>query len=150
VAKLPGDAVEVLSGTTGGDLRWVVVVEGDDENLSTMLQVYRGGRQVAGSGFGGPKLHGGSLVNEWRGKTDGLPYFVMARISPVVDRVIATTDRGSEITLAMSPLIARFGLRFAAAALPDGEEPGSLRAESGGTVLETRPQPMPRPPWRRG
>jgi hypothetical protein len=152
VTELPGDAVEVLSGTTGGDLRWVVVVEGDDEDLSTMLQIYQGGRLVAGSGFRGPNLYGDALVNEWRGTTGDLPYFVMARTSPVVDRVVATTDRGSEITLAMSPLIARFGLRFAAAALPDGEQPGSLRVESEGTVLETRPQPIPRPrpPWHRG
>jgi hypothetical protein len=147
VSELPANAVEVLSGTVGADLRWVVVVAGDDENLVTMLQVFRGARQVAGSGFGGPKLYSESLLNEWRGKTDDLPFFVMARTAPIVDRVVAITDLGSEITLAMSPLIEPFGLRFAAAALPDGEQPGSLRAESGGTALETRPQPMPGPAW---
>jgi hypothetical protein len=145
VPELPANPVEVLSGTARGDLRWVVVAAGDDDHLSTMLHVYRGDRQVAGSGFGGPALPGDSLMNEWRGRTDDLPYFVMARISPIVDRVVATTDRGTEITLAISPLIERFGLRFAAAALPDGEQPGSLRAESQGGVLQTRPQPMPRP-----
>ncbi len=140
------DAVEVLSGAAEGDLRWVVVVEGNDEDLYTMLRVYRGARQVAGSGFGGPKLYGDSLVNEWRGRTDDLPYFVMARTSPIVDRVVATTHRGSDITLALSPPIEAFGLRFAAAALPAGEEPSSLRVERAGVVLETRPAPMPRPP----
>ena len=146
----PGASVEVLSGTADGGLRWVVVVSGDDENLSTMLHIYRGGRQLAGSGFGGPGLYPGSVVNEWRGQTDDLPYFVMARTAPIVDRVIATTGRGSEIELTMSPLIDHFGLRFAVAALPHGERPGSLRAEHDGTTLETCPQPMPprRPPRR--
>lgn len=144
MSELPDDAVEVLSGSVGGGLRWVVVVEGDDEELSTILRVYRCDRQVAGSGFGGPGLSGDSVLNEWRGKTDDLPYFVMARTSPMVDRVVATTDRGSEITLALSPPVERFGLRFAAAALPDGERPGSIRVECEGSVLETLPQRMPR------
>lgn len=142
---MPANAVEVLSGTAGDDLRWSVVVDGDDDDLYTMLHVYRGDRRVAGSGFGGPGLYGESVVNEWRGRSGDLPYFVMARTLPIVDRVVATTDRGSEITLALSPPIERFGLRFAAAALPEGEQPGSLRAECEGAVLETRPQPMPGP-----
>jgi hypothetical protein len=146
----PDACVEVLSGTADGGLRWVVAVSGDDENLSTMLHIYRGGQQLAGSGFGGPGLYPGSVVNEWRGQTDDLPYFVMARTAPIVDRVIATTSGGSEIELTMSPLIDRFGLRFAVAALPHGERPGSLRAEHEGTTLETCAQPMPppRPPLR--
>jgi hypothetical protein len=142
----PSDGVEVLSGTADRDLRWVVVVEGNDEDLYTILHVYRGARHVAGSGFGGPKLYGDSLVNEWRGRTGDLPYFVMARTSPIVDRVVATTHRGSDVTLALSPPIEAFGLRFAAAALPPGEEPFSLRVERAGVVLETRPAPMPWPP----
>jgi hypothetical protein len=138
--------VEVLSGRAGDDLRWVVVAGGGDGDFSTMLRVYRDGRLVvAGSGFGGPKLYPGSVLNEWRGRTGDLPYFVMARTSPDVDRVVATTDRGSEIALALSPPVERFGLRFAAAALPPGEQPGSLRAERQGRVLEVRPQPMPPP-----
>jgi hypothetical protein len=145
VAEQAGDPVEVLLGTENSGLRWVVVASGDDEDLYTMLHIYRGDQELAGSGFGGPKLHAGSVANEWRGKTDDLRYFVMARTSPIVDRVIATTDLGSEIVLAMSPLIERFGLRFAAAALPEGERPASLRAEREGTALETRPQPMPPP-----
>jgi hypothetical protein len=139
----------VLSGAEDGGLRWVVVVSGDDEDLSTMLHIYRGDRHVAGSGFGGPKLYPGSVLNEWRGKTDDLPFFVMARTSPIVDRVVATTDRGSEVVLAMSPLIERFALRFAAAALPDGEGPAGLRVEREGSVLEARRQPMPPPRARR-
>ncbi len=139
----PDGQVEVLSGTAGPDLRWVVVAEGDDEDLLTMLDVYRGDRQVAGSGFRGPGLYGDSLINEWRGQTDGLPYFVMARVAPVVDRVVATTDRGSQIVLSLSPVIEQFAVRFAAAALPAGERPASLRIERDGTVLESSLQPMP-------
>ena len=108
-----------------------------------MLDIYRDGRQVAGSGFRGPKLHGDSLINEWRGHTGDLPYFVMARVSPVVDRVVATTDRGSQIPLSLSPVIERFGLRFAAAAIPAGEQPASLRIERDGAVLESLLQPIP-------
>jgi hypothetical protein len=151
VTELASEPVEVLSGTASGGLRWVIVAApGEGEDLYTMIHVYRGDRQVAGSGFGGPKLYDGCVMNEWRGKTDELPYFLMARTSPIVDRVVATTGHGSEIVLALSPLIERFGLRFAAAALPDGEQPGSLRAEREGAVLQTQPQPMPRPPRHEG
>lgn len=146
----PDTPVEVLSGTVEGGLRWVVVASGDQVDLSTMLRVYRGGQQVAGSGFGGPGLYPGSVINEWRGQADDLPFFVMARVSLSVDRVIATTATGTEIVLAMSPPVERFGLRFAAAALPPGERPGSIRAEHDGTTMETRRQPTPpsRPPNR--
>ncbi len=144
MAELTGDPVEVLSGSAPGGLRWVVVVSGDDDDLYTMLRVYRGDRNVvAGSGFGGPKVDPHSVMNEWRGRTDDLPYFVMARTLPDVDRVVATTDQGSEVVLALSPPVDQFGLRFAATALPRGERPGHIRAERDGTVLETRPQPMP-------
>jgi hypothetical protein len=60
----------------------------------------------------------------------------MARTLPIVDRVVTTTNRESEIVLALPPLIERFGLRFAAAGLPEGEQPASLRVEREGTVLE--------------
>lgn len=135
----PGEPVEVLSGTADGGLRWVVVTSGTDQDLSTMLHVYRGDRRLGASGFGGPKLYPGSVMNEWRGQRDDLPWFVMARTDPVVDQVVATTARGVDVVLAMSPLVGRFGLRFAAAALPAGDWPGGLRAERDGTVLETWP-----------
>lgn len=147
MSGLPDDAVEVLSGSAG-DLRWAVVAYGDDEDLYTLLRVYRGERLlVAGSGFGGPALPPGSVLAEWRGQTGDLPFFVMARTSPAVDRLVATTDRGTEVTLELSPPVERFGLRFAAAALPDGEQSAGLRAEREGTVLESVPQRMP--PGRR-
>ena len=143
------DAVEVLSGSAGAGLRFVVVAYGDDEDLYTLLRVYRGEQLVvAGSGFGGAALPPGSVLAEWRGQTEGLPFFVMARMSPAVDRVVATTDHGTEVTLALSPPVQRFGLRFAAAALPDGERPAGLRAERDGAVLQSVAQRMP-PPRRR-
>ncbi len=149
---MPGsadDPLEVLAGEAGPGLRWVVVAYGDEDEVYTLLRVYRDGRLVvAGSGFGGPGLAAGSVLNEWRGQTEGLPFFVMARTSPDVDRVIATTDRGTEVTLALSPPAEGFGLRFAAAALPDGERPALLRAERRGAVLTTIRQRMP--PRRRG
>ena len=37
----PGEPVEVLSGTADGGLRWVVVTSGTDQDLYTMLNVYR-------------------------------------------------------------------------------------------------------------
>ena len=61
-----------------------------------------------------------------------------------VDRVVVTTDRGTEIELPLSEIIDQFGLRFAAAVLPDGHGPGSIRAEAHGLTLQTQQQPMPR------
>jgi hypothetical protein len=137
------DPVDVMGGTLDSGLRWVVAVQGDEHELFTMLHVYDGDRLLAGSGFGGPPLYGGSLVSEYRGRTDDLPWFVMARTAPVVDRVIATTDGGTEITLELSPPIDRFDLRFGVAALPTGEAPGSIRVEQGGIVLDTIRQWVP-------
>ena len=145
LSERSNDSVEVLSGVAEPGLRWAVTVHGDDRDLHTWLHVYAGDRLVASSGFGGPPLYGGSLMNDYRGRTDDLPWFVMARAAPVVDRVVATTDLGSEVTLALSPSIERFGLRFAVAALSAGEGPSSLRVEHNGSVLETMRQWVPPP-----
>jgi hypothetical protein len=149
---MSSNEVQVLAGTAQGGLRWLVVAYGDPEDLYTFLRVYSGDELVVpGSGFGGPALQPDSVINEWRGRADELPYFVMARTVPDADRVVATTDRGTEVVLALSEPIERFGLRFAAAALPGGHGPGTIRVERGVTELESRPQPMPpRPPWRPG
>ena len=141
--------VEVLSGSVAGGLRWAVVCSGDDEDLLTMMRVYAGGKRVvAGSGFGGPKLRPGSVMSEWRGRADDLPYFVMARTTPAVTRVVATTDRGTDVVLELSEPVERFGLRFAAAALPPGHMPASIRAERAGALIEEKQQRMP-PPFPR-
>ena len=69
------DPVEVLAGTLDSGLRWVVTVQGDERELSTMLHVYDGDRVLSGSGFAGPPLYGEPLMNEYRGRTDDLPWF---------------------------------------------------------------------------
>lgn len=140
-------AVEVLTGRYG-DLSWSVLVSGDDEDLLTMIQVHRGSRcVVAGSGFAGPRLRAGEFLTEWRGRTDDCPYFVMTRSDPRVDRIVAVTDRGTEVQLAMSAVIPRFRLRFAAAALPDGEAPAWLRAESVGVTVADLYRAAPPVSW---
>ncbi len=82
----PEDEVVVLVGAHQ-DLTWQVVVSGADPGLMTMLHVCCGGTTVQASGFGGPSLCPGELVNEWRGRTDDLPYFVTARTAPSVTGV---------------------------------------------------------------
>lgn len=144
------DLIEVLSGTGTPDLRWTVVAGGTDDDFFTSLNVFRGERQLAGGGMAGPKLYGDSVINEYRGRTDDLPYVVMARTDPTIDRVVAVTANAVEVVLALSPVVERFGLRFAAAVLPVGERPGTIRAERAGYVIETRSQPMPAPPFGLG
>lgn len=137
------EGIEVLAGTSG-ELRWVVRASGTPEEMYTMLSVWCRDRElVAGSGFGGPALYPGSLAHEWRGRTDDLPYFVMARTAPEIDRVVAVTDRGTRVELALSGVVESFGLRFAAAALPDGEGPGAMHLERDGVEVQRLPQPVP-------
>jgi len=115
----------VLEGAAA-NLIWRVLVTGHEQDLLTMLHVHRDGRPVDISGFGGPALYPGALVNEWRGRADGLPYFVMARAHPSVERLVAETEKGLMLDLDLSPVVPRYRLRFAAAALPPGEAPGRL------------------------
>jgi hypothetical protein len=143
VSEAPDVQVEVLSGRAEQGLTWVIRAGGTDDHFMTMLHVSRGERMVAGSGMGGPKLWGEDIMNEYRGRSDDLPYFVMVRTAAVVDRVIATTDRGTEVELALSPVIAQFGLKFGAAALPAGEGPGTIRAEVDGHIQQLSPQSFP-------
>ncbi len=141
MVQTPDNEIQVLEGSAQGGLRWLVVAYGNREDLYTMLRVYSGAELVVpGSGFGGPPLYPDSVLNEWRGRTDDLPYFVMARTVPEADRVVATTDRGAEVVLALSAPVEQFGVRFAAAALPAGHTPGSIRAERDGKELASQAQ----------
>lgn len=135
------DEVEVLAGTHG-DLRWQVWTGGGSDDLMTTLKLFDGDRRVAWQGFGGPALYSGQRVHEWRGRTDDLPYFVMARAAPEVSRLVAVTDRGAHVELVMGEVDDRFGLRFAAVGLPDGEGPGVLLVEVDGRPDGSIPQPM--------
>ena len=140
------DQVMVLAGRCEQGYTWEVEAGGPDENFLTMMSVFHDGRRVHRGGMAGPKLYPGSVINEYRGRKDALPYVIVARTAPQVDRVVVTTDRGAEIELPLSEIIDQFGLRFAAAVLPDGHGPGSIRAEAHGLTLQTQQQPMPRRP----
>jgi hypothetical protein len=152
--------VVVLTGEHNG-LDWKVVatwgprpdpVEGRElmtmlqgfngRELMTMLHGFKGTKRVIGSGFGGPALYPGQLVHEWRGRTDQWPYFVMARADPTVDRIVAVTDRGTEVELSLSAVVPQFGLRFAAAGLPTGEAPNRLIIEVRGETVADLHRPM--------
>lgn len=135
------DEVEVLSGRHG-DLHWQVWAGGTEADLMTMLKIFRGDQLVDSSGFGGPALFLNEKVNEWRGRADDLPYFVMARSAREVSRLVAVTDRGTRIELKLSEVDSRFGLRFAAAGLPDGEGPGVLIVEVDGQPAGSLRQEM--------
>lgn len=131
-----------------GDLSWQVVVTGDTSDLLTMLHVHRAGVRVVDSGFRGPPLYPGKLLNEWRGRSGRLPYFVMVRTASTVTSVIAVTDQGTEVEVPLSDAIADFGLRFGAAALPPGEAPAGLRHRTAaGDLPELRAAPVFRP-WK--
>ena len=140
-AEVEPDDVLVLEGRHG-DLTWQVKASGDDSDFMTMLHVYRAGRLLAASGMGGPKLYPSELINAWRGRTDQLPYFVMVRADAAVERVVAVTQHGWEIELALSPVIAPDDLRFAATGLPDGDAPARLRVVSKAGALTDIPTPV--------
>ncbi len=70
------------------------------------------------------------------------PYFVMARADPTVDRIVAVTDRGTEVELSLSAVVPQFGLRFAAVGLPPGEAPNRLIIEVNGQPVADLHRPM--------
>ncbi|WKN59027.1 hypothetical protein R1X32_13380 [Rhodococcus opacus] len=143
--------IEILSGTLEEDLEWKVTCrwQGADRsapegNLSTHLDVRRNGKRLLSSGFEGPPLYPDSPVNEWRGTSGDLPYFVMVRTHPSINQVVAVTGRGTEVELALTAVVPEFELRFACAALPNGEDPGVLLVAREGeepTVIRTPPPP---------
>jgi hypothetical protein len=137
----PYDGVAVLDGGAGRGLRWVVSVDASDGHLLVMLNLFRGERYVSGSGFDGSRFFGGTVLQRWRGYTDDLPWFVMARTDASVTKVVATTNLGTEVELSLSRFMPEHGSRFAAAGMPEGECPCALRAERDGLVVDTGPQP---------
>ncbi len=127
------EPVKVLNGVCKQGYRWQVDASGIDADFMTMMLMFDAdGRQLHGGGMGGPKLYPGSVINEYRGRNDDWPYVVVARTAPRVDRVVATTDQGTELELQLSEVIDSFALRFAAAVLPMGHGPASISAEAGG------------------
>ncbi len=144
MADEPYDGIAVLQGEAGGDLRWVVSVDGSDGSLLVMMNVFRGDCYVSGVGFAGSRVFGRTVLQTSRGHADGLPWHVMARTAASVTRVVATTDRGTEVELALSPFMPEYGSTFAAAVMPEGECPCAMRVERDGVALEAGPQPS----WR--
>jgi hypothetical protein len=131
------DTVEVLSGEAAGGLTWSVEVSGVGEEMRAMLEVYRNGEWLYGGG-GSAKPHGSSLMSCSCGGGGEEPiYDVLVGVDPSVDRVLVRTDRGSEIVLKLSEPWERFGVRFGAVLLPNGEKPADIRAEVGGRTVET-------------
>ena len=123
---------------------------GDQGNTTTMLHMYRRDEHLSDSGFGGPPLPSGMVLGEWRGRTDNQPWFVMACAGPAVNRVVATTDRGTEVELALSEAVRIYGIRYAVDDLPRGQGPVSIRAEVEVkvevTVVDSRARPTPAVP----
>ena len=97
--------------------------------------------------MGGPKLYGSDVMNCAYGHSDDLPFYEMVRVDASVDQVVATTSAGTEIVLALSGVNTEFGLRFGAALLPEGEEPGEVRAEIGNRTVQIESHRMD---WKRG
>lgn len=117
--------VVVVNGRDG-DLIWEVAVDGEASMMDTMLRVWRSGVCVLSSGFSGPGLYPGADINQWRGREQDTPHFVMARTRLEVARVRARTDRGLDVELVTNAASVTHGLRFHATALPDGHAPASL------------------------
>ncbi len=133
--------IEVLSGSVSPDLTWVVTAGGRAAEFATMLSISRAGIEID-EGGGRGTLPDGWMLSPYEVHHADIPCFVMALTIPEVGRVIATTDQGTDVVLTLSPTFPQFALRFAVAALPIGERPGTLRVEVAGKVAQTWPDDM--------
>ncbi len=94
--------------------RWVLEVEGDAGELSTMLLVTTPeGQQEGGGVGGGPALYPGSRVNVYTGSTDSGPRRFIARVAADVRAVVITLSDGTreDLVLHGDPVI--WGARVA-------------------------------------
>jgi hypothetical protein len=135
------DVVVLTASAT--PFEWQVLAAGTSAWMSTMLVVRTEGRVVLNAGFEGPALYAGDVVNEWRGRETGTPFFVLARLHRSIVGVTAISHQGLAVPVPISSLHPGFGLRFAAAPLPDGHEPGELHLsrESAETIAVRTPVP---------
>lgn len=108
----------------------------------TMLHGFEGTQRVIGSGFGGPALCSGQLVHEWRGRTEQWPYFVMVRADPTVDRIVAVTDRGTEVELSLSAVVHPVRAAVRRCRFPPGEAPNRLIIEVAGETVADLHRPI--------
>lgn len=119
---------EVLTGheSDGGTWRVLAWQERQDD-LMTTLHYERGPARCAG-GFGGPALHGADPLAYSVGTSTNTPPNVVARTASAVTALFAVLASGREIALQLSPPITQFGLRFAAAILPEHDSLTEMRA----------------------
>lgn len=128
----------MLSGDGPGGLVWEVLA-GDlpAGGFLTVLRRQRGSAKAT-SGFQGPKLGAGQLLNYWSGQEDGTPPFVVARLAPQIDSVRAVGESGAEYPLQLSAVVQEFGRRFGAVALHDGDALACLQTDPATTVSAAR------------
>jgi hypothetical protein len=123
------ELVEVLRGSRADGLTWRVLAGGNVADLHTYVDRHLDDASAM-SGFRGPALYPGELVNSWGGQADGLPEFVMVRTSPTVVAVTVVSATGREYPVTLSDVTERFGLRFGAIPVPEGESVVELRLEA--------------------
>ncbi len=134
-----------MSGVSDQGYLWTIEAGGSDDNFMITLRLFKDGRRVFGGGMAGAKLFLGTVIHSSHHRKDDLPWVIVARTAPEIDRVLATTNLDAEIDLPLSEVIDQFGLRFTACVLPEGHTPGSIRAESHGQVVQsTRQRTAPR------
>ncbi|MDQ2845411.1 MAG: hypothetical protein M3Y77_03470 [Actinomycetota bacterium] len=117
---------QVLAGTGAGDLAWAVsagAVEGaaGADEFVTLISRTQGGK-TATSGFRGPKLYPGDLINYWVGKAVGPPVFVLVRADPKVVQCAAVCMSRARYSIDLSDEVPQFGLRFGALQVLQGEQ----------------------------
>ena len=124
-----GDSrTEVLTGHESDGGTWRILAwQQRQDDLMTTLHYERGPARCAG-GFGGPALRGADPVAYSSGTSTNTPPNVVARTAPSVASVFAALASGREVALQISPPIAQFGLRFAAAILPEHDALTGMRA----------------------
>ena len=123
------ELVEVLRGSRVDGLTWRVLAGGNVADFQTYVDRHLGNASAM-SGFQGPALYPGELVNSWAGRADGLPEFVMVRTSSTVVAVTAVSVTGRDYPVTLSDVIERFGLRFGAVPVHEGESIVELRVEA--------------------
>lgn len=94
--------------------RWVLEVDGDPDQLSTMLSVTTpDGPQEGGGVGGGPALPPGSRVKVYTGSTDSGPSRFLARVAADVHAVIVTLSDGTREDLVLHGNAELLGARVA-------------------------------------
>lgn len=121
-----GHSGQVVLEGAHADMTWQVRVHGDEEHLYSMLELYRAGKLIDGSGMGGPPLPAGELFTAMSGYTDHSPATALVRTHPDVIAVVATTERNVRIPVELSEVIQPWGLCFGAIILDDSDTMGGL------------------------